>query len=255
MEMGPGFTWNMLKAITFDFWMTLYRDSKTALEIRKRARRKLFTEFLAARSRRASMSERHTAWEHANNLFEESWRKSHRSLTTEQRLQVVLNHLEVHCQARELRSLSRAYEDFTRMAPPRLIRGVRETVPRLAEQYRLAIICDTGITPGRVLRRILAQDGLLPYFKHCVFSDEVGRTKPHVDNFHLALRKLRAHPEESVHIGDLIRTDIRGAQGAGMHALLFTGITKYSGRELRREARGVPVVSDFRKIPKTVQNL
>lgn len=141
------------------------------------------------------------------------------------------------------------------MAPPRLIGGVRETIPRLAERYRLAIICDTGITPGRVLREILARDGMLPYFRHCIFSDEVGRTKPHIDNFHLALRKLRAHPEEAVHVGDLIRTDIRGAQGAGMHALLFTGITKYSRRELQRKGRGVPVVSEFRKIPEVLETL
>jgi putative hydrolase of the HAD superfamily len=245
----------LLKAITFDFWMTLYRDTKTAHEKRKRARRKLLAQFLATRGRGASMSERRCAWEHANNLYDEWWRKFHRSLTTKQRLEVVLNHLEVRYLPDELRDLSRAYEDLTGIAPPRLIRGVRETVPRLAEQYRLAIICDTGITPGRVLRSILAQDGLLPYFKHCVFSDEVGRTKPHIDNFQLALRKLRARPQEAVHVGDLIRTDIRGAQGAGMHALLFTGITKYSGRVLRREAGGVPVVSDFREIPERLQTL
>jgi putative hydrolase of the HAD superfamily len=245
----------MLKAITFDFWMTLYRQTKTAQKKRGRARRNLLAQFLATKGRGASMSDRRNAWDHANNLYDEWWRRFHRSLTTEQRLEVVLNHLDVRYRPNELRDLSRAYEDLTRMAPPRLIRGVRETVPRLAEQYRLAIICDTGITPGRVLRRILAQDGMLIYFSHCVFSDEVGRTKPHVDNFHLALRKLRARPEESVHIGDLIHTDILGAQDAGMHAVLFTGITKYSRRELQHEGRGVPVVSEFRQIPAVLESL
>jgi putative hydrolase of the HAD superfamily len=245
----------MLKAITFDFWMTLYRATKTAEEKRGRARRKLLTEFLEARGRAASISERRRAWAHANTLFDEWWQRRHRSLTTEQRLQVVLEHLKVRHTTGELRRLSEAYEDLTRMAPPRPIGGVRETIPLLAERYRLAIICDTGITPGRVLRQILKQDGLLPYFRHCVFSDEVGRTKPYVDNFHLALRKLRAKPEESVHVGDLIRTDIRGAQGAGMHALLFTGITKYSKRELQREGGGVTVVSEFRKIPEALETL
>lgn len=245
----------MLKAITFDFWMTLYRDTKTALEKRKRARRRLMAEFLLGRGQPLSASERRRAWDHANALFDEWWQRHHRSLTTEQRLRVVLDRLKIRHTPRELRRLSEAYGDFSRIAPPRPIGGVRETIPLLAERYRLAIICDTGITPGRVLRRILEQDGLLPYFRHCVFSDEVGRTKPHIDNFHLALRKLRAHPEESVHVGDLIRTDIRGAQGAGMHALLFTGITKYSRRELQSEGRGVPVVSDFRKIPEVLKNL
>lgn len=245
----------MIKAVTFDFWNTLYRDSKSALEKRERARRKYFADYLRAHKNTASADERHRAWKKANRVFHTWWERHHRSLRTRQRIDLVLQELGVVGSARELTRLSNAYEDFTLIAPPRLIAGVRETIPLLAERYRLALICDTGITSGRVLRRLLAQDGLLPFFKHCIFSDEVGRTKPHQDNFHLALRKVRAHPPEAVHVGDLIRTDIRGAQRAGMHALLFTHITQYSKTELRRQARGVPVVADFRRIPHILQQM
>jgi putative hydrolase of the HAD superfamily len=242
----------MIKAITFDLWMTLYRNPTGGLGRRKHARRRLFEKFLADHGSSASLKRQLQAWKRANRIFEHQWRHDHRSLSTRERIQRVLDELQVKYSQRELPSLAKAYEDFTLLAPPRLIHGVAETIPLLARGFRLAIICDTGITSGRVLRRVLKNDGLLRYFRYCVFSDEVGRTKPHTDNFHLALRKLRVRPHEAVHIGDLIRTDIRGAQHAGMHAVLFTAFQRYSDRKIRAEARGVPVVKTFCKIPKAV---
>lgn len=245
----------MIKAITFDFWNTLYRDSKSAQSVRERARRKFFAAFLAARGNPIPLAERHRAWKKANRVFQTWWEQHHRSLSTRERVRLVLHELNVSCSARELTAVAEAYENFTLLAPPRAIAGVRETILRLSKRYRLAIICDTGITSGRVLRKILRQDGLLPFFHHCVFSDEVGHTKPHVDNFHLALRKVRARPEETVHVGDLIRTDIRGAQAAGMKAILFTHITTYSEGALGKDARGVPAISEFRRLPATIAGL
>lgn len=212
----------------------------------------IFSDFLSARGKSASLEERHRAWKYANHFFLKQWKVHHQALSTRERIQIVLDRLKIACTWRELRAFSDAYEDLTLMAPPRLIRGVRVTLPTLAKKYRLAIICDTGITSGRVLRRLPAQDGLLSHFNYCVFSDEVGCTKPHIDNFHAALRKLRVKPHEAVHIGDLIRTDIRGALDAGMQALLFTGITQYTDRQRRREAEGISVVHDFRRIPRVI---
>lgn len=247
----------MLKAITFDFWMTLYQDPKGALK-RKRdeARRALLEGFLSGHNVRASLAEQRRAWAHAGEVFDELWRRYHRALPTELRLQIMFDRMKVDYRARELRTLSRAYEDCTLQAPPYLIPGVRDTILKLAGKYRLAIICDTGVTSGRVLRQFLERDGLLRCFRHCVFSDEIGSTKPDVRNFQAALGKLRVRPEEAAHIGDLIHTDIRGAQRAGMHAVLFVGITHYSKRDLRsEEQRGVRVVRKFKDIPGIVSGI
>ena len=49
-----------------------------------------------------------------------------------------------------------AIEDASYLAPPTLLPGVRETIPALAvDGYRLGIISDTSLTPGRVLRDFL----------------------------------------------------------------------------------------------------
>jgi FMN phosphatase YigB (HAD superfamily) len=84
---------------------------------------------------------------------------------------------------------------------------------------RLGVICDTGLTPGRVVRHLLHDAGLLTYFDVCVFSDEVGVPKPDPRIFHTALDALAADASHSVHVGDLLRTDIAGARGVGMASI------------------------------------
>ncbi|MAE93900.1 MAG: hypothetical protein CL910_04505 [Deltaproteobacteria bacterium] len=81
---------------------------------------------------------------------------------------------------------------------------------------RCALICDTGLTPGRVVRQHLDRLGLLPCLEVQVFSDETRRPKPHPEAFHAALEPLGVASGEAVHVGDLRRTDVAGARGIGM---------------------------------------
>ena len=56
--------------------------------------------------------------------------------------------------------------------------GAVETLARLAgEGVRTALICDTGFTPGRIIRVLLERVGLLEHLEVCIFSDEVGVPK------------------------------------------------------------------------------
>ncbi len=98
--------------------------------------------------------------------------------------------------------------------------GAVDTLARLAsEGVRTALICDTGFTPGRIIRVLLERVGLLEHLEVCIFSDEIGVPKPHRRMFEAALEPLESRPEEAVHVGDLRRTDIAGAREAGMRAV------------------------------------
>ena len=55
---------------------------------------------------------------------------------------------------------------------------------------RIGIICDVGLTPSRTLRRYLDGHGLLEFFDHWSFSDEVGTFKPDPAIFRHALAGL-----------------------------------------------------------------
>lgn len=95
--------------------------------------------------------------------------------------------------------------------------GARETLARLAGAgVRRALVCDTGFTPGRVVRQLLDREGLLEHLEVCVFSDEAGVPKPHPRVFQAALDSLDAAPADAAHVGDLRRTDIAGGRAAGM---------------------------------------
>jgi putative hydrolase of the HAD superfamily len=90
---------------------------------------------------------------------------------------------------------------------------------------RVGIICDVGLTPSSVLRRYLDQQGVLQYFDHWSFSDEVGVYKPDPAIFRHALAGLGdPDPGRVAHVGDRTRTDVAGALGMGMVAVRYTGV-------------------------------
>jgi FMN phosphatase YigB (HAD superfamily) len=85
-------------------------------------------------------------------------------------------------------------------------------------------VCDTGFSPGRIVRRILSEKGMAGHLDVLAFSDEVGVPKPDPRMFRHALDGIGASPASSVHVGDLRRTDIAGARDYGMGTVRFAGV-------------------------------
>ncbi len=121
--------------------------------------------------------------------------------------------------------LTQEFEEASLKAGVEAVDGAGETLAALQEaDIRLALVCDTGFTPGRVVRRLLDDAGLLSYLEVLCFSDEVGVPKPGNEIFAKALAEVGAGPREALHVGDLRRTDIAGARDIGMHAARFRGV-------------------------------
>lgn len=103
------------------------------------------------------------------------------------------------------------------------VEGARETLTRLRDAgVACALICDTGLTPGRVVRQLLDRHGLLEPLDATIFSDEWSLPKPHPRVFEAALEELGVRAEEAIHVGDLRRTDVAGARGVGMGTIRIT---------------------------------
>ena len=219
----------MLQAVTFDFWGTLYQNASGRNE-----RLRLLEEALAHHSQPRPWSDLEAAYDQALSVWERVWREEHRPVTTRQWLREMLACLETDLPEDTLAGLRRTMEDiYLHGGAPRPVPGVVEVVPRLARRYRLGLISDTGLTPGRVLREILRRDGLLPHFRTLTFSDETGAAKPLPEQFLRTLSILEAQPEQAAHIGDLPETDLTGARGVGMKAVLFLGVSqRQDGRPL-----------------------
>ena len=107
------------------------------------------------------------------------------------------------------------------MAVPKDFVLFNDTVPAL-QQLR-----DAGSKVGVItnLRRDLDElcdrVGLSSYLDFTVGSEEVGMEKPHPPIFMAALKRVGAAPEEVVHVGDQVRSDVMGAKGVGMQAVLI----------------------------------
>lgn len=134
-----------------------------------------------------------------------------------------LDNLGMPGDQRSVQVLAEALEGVTTSEGTRLVEGAAEVVDAIRrEGIRTALICDTGFTPGRVVKRLLVEHGIT--LDHYFFSDEVGSPKPYPAIFKAALEATGADPAKSIHIGDLRRTDVAGARAAGMATIRFTGM-------------------------------
>jgi FMN phosphatase YigB (HAD superfamily) len=121
--------------------------------------------------------------------------------------------------------LQETFEDAGRHGVVEEVPGAVATLASLREQgIRTALVCDAGMTPGRLVRDFLRGHGLLPHLEFCAFSDEIGVPKPSPKMFRAALDAIDTRPGEAVHVGDLLRTDVDGGRSFGMRTVRITAV-------------------------------
>jgi putative hydrolase of the HAD superfamily len=205
------------EAVTFDCWNTLlYEDDwKTAHALRvealERAAREAGRVVSPADAGRAFDS----AWERHMQLWREGVATGSREVAL-----WALGGLGLHEPHPALEHLVSVYEEASHSSRVEALAGARDTLLTLERLgVRRALVCDTGLTPGRVVRRHLERQGLLGLLEVQVFSDEVGVPKPDPHVFHSALRPLGVAPGRALHVGDLLATDVAGARELGMRTV------------------------------------
>ena len=96
-----------------------------------------------------------------------------------------------------------------------------DAVPALQQLRDAGYLVGVITNLRRNLDQLCQQVGLSPYLDFTVSSEEVGMEKPHPPIFMAALKRVGAAPEEVVHVGDQLRSDVMGAQAVGMQAVLI----------------------------------
>jgi HAD superfamily hydrolase (TIGR01509 family) len=236
-----------LTALTFDFWNTLYSaDGGSWAEVRT-SRMRALGEMLASADLHPSEDELVQVYHAGFDAYMAAW-TSGRHFGARDEALFFLQHFGIDETALGDGVIARTIleiEDAARTGALPLLPGVAETIPRLAEAgYRLGIISDTSLTPGRVLREFVETDGLLDCFSVFTFSDETGYPKPDRRMFDTTLAALGAEPAQAAHVGDTPRTDIAGAKAAGMVTIRCAGA---ADNEEPPEADFV--IRDHREIP------
>ena len=247
----------MLQAITFDFWDTLVADDSDepkrqarGLPTKAETRLQLLSDEIARHHAEITRGQIATAFKHANDTFNHAWKIEHHTPTVATRLKYAYEFLQIGLTP-GFADVVRAVEEMEVEIPPDFCAGVNDALAQLARQYKLGIVSDTIHTPGRGIRRLLETQNILHHFSFCVFSDQVGASKPKPIVFERASAGLGVPLANIAHVGDSESNDVDGPLALGMRAILFTGAIDRGSVHTRAHA----VCNNFAELPGVVSKL
>ena len=216
-----------LEAVTFDFWNTLVAEGVAGSD---RGRR--WHAILAGHGLDVTDEQLAAALEASWKWFDRRWRAG-TVVATHEAVAVAVGHLPVEVPPPVRDELAEVVVRGADPADMVVAPGIGDSLERLSSAgVRIGIICDVGLTPSVTLRSYLDHHGLLRYFDHWSFSDEVGAYKPDRVMFDHAARGLGdPAPERTAHVGDLLRTDVAGARSAGWISVRYRGLADDVGDE------------------------
>jgi putative hydrolase of the HAD superfamily len=203
--------------VTFDCWNTLLTETNwhVAHGLRVEELRRAALEAGRSVSQEEAGHAFDVAWSHHMEVWAEGRASGAREVAEQG-----LAELGLEDPHPALEHLIRTFEDASHSSDVRALDGARETLLALERAgVACALVCDTGLTPGRVVRRHLDREGLLGALTVQAFSDEVGAPKPDERTFAAALDPIGVAPEQAFHVGDLRRTDVAGARALGMTSI------------------------------------
>jgi putative hydrolase of the HAD superfamily len=210
----------MIRAITLDFWDTLYDGGN--LPERLSLRQQAIATLLGAYGLELPQHDVLRLYVASAREADRWWREDHRGYTTAERLQWLLERAgrtpRPDCE--HIATACDAVDEALLRYPPPLLPGAADAVRALAVRVPLAIVSDTGFASGRAQDALLEQDGLLDAFAATVYSMDVGHAKPRPEPFTAAISALGiASPRDVIHVGDNERTDVGGALASGLRAI------------------------------------
>jgi putative hydrolase of the HAD superfamily len=237
-----------LRAVTFDLWQTLICDTPEGMG-RARAGRVEGLQAILARQGfpvdREAVDRAYDAVGASLDLLWHEWRDVGSHGQVRMLLEVLGLAGVIPSDGPIMDALDDAYCLPILSAPPVATAGAAEVLEAFAQRgLRLALICNTGRTPGRMLRIVLERLGLARYLEVLTFSDELELRKPHPTIFRRTLEALGVEPSAAAHIGDDITTDVAGARGLGMRAIHLLHATSAS-----QDSGGAESIASLRQLP------
>ncbi|MBX3179487.1 MAG: HAD family hydrolase [Candidatus Hydrogenedentes bacterium] len=217
-----------IRAITFDFWMTLFEE-------RNRHERHACRVEAFCKATGAPREETSQALRAAHDYFFHIHEHEQRTLTPRDAVDMVCDALGIALDPEEADAMADVFGTAIHVFPPVPIPGALDAVKAASERVPVGLISDSGMSPGASLRKLLDDNGFTPHFTVLTFSDEVGVAKPQAPMFHRTAAALGVAPSELFHVGDLEPTDIRGVQAVGGVAALFAGANPRFASDTRAE--------------------
>lgn len=248
----------MIKAITFDLWDTVFIDEsdepmrKAAGRLSKKEERRALVLEYAQRHKDVSKDLVDSIYVTADAAFSKVWHNQFVTWEVFDRMDIIFKGLGIDLPQVEMDEIVRLHEEMELEFRPDFIDGAGEAIKELSKSFKLGVISDAIFSPGRVLRELLKGEGLLQYFDHFVFSDEIGNSKPQPIVFESAINKFGIDPNELVHIGDREHNDILGPEKVGAHSILCTAAIDRGGSE---NSKADAIFSNYKELTSIIKSL
>ena len=163
-----------IKAITFDLWDTLVIDdsdeakrAEQGLRSKFDERRYLLWEALNT-CKPIDLETVHLAYNVGDSAFNKVWKDHHITWHIAERLEVILKGLSRELPDDMFDDVVQAHAKMEVDIPPDAIPGGAPVLERLAKRFKLCIVSDAIVSPGKYLRRLLEDHGLAKPFCVCV---------------------------------------------------------------------------------------
>ena len=213
-----------IQGITFDLWQTLIIDNRELG--RSRARRRIEETINSLNA-----VGHYFSYEHVQEAYRSCYRicreahKAEKDYSFDNQVAIFINgiaeNLFDELRNSTIEQINYWYGEAFFEFPPALDPGSEAILKSLTGKgYKIGLISNTGMTPGRLFRRYLKNHNILDFFQVLTFSDEVLLCKPSTEIFHMTLKGLSCATHASIHVGDHILNDVYGANKAGLKTVL-----------------------------------
>ena len=114
---------------------------------------------------------------------------------------------------------SEVHKMFMNYLPGFLNASIRPMLHELkSEGYTINISSNTGFIEGSTIIETLQHLGISEYFVFCIFSDEIGASKPSAGFYDKVFEQAHVEKDEVLHVGDNYKADYEGALKYGFNA-------------------------------------
>jgi putative hydrolase of the HAD superfamily len=240
----------MLKAISFDFWQTLYTNTSNRDE-RQRYIHTTVQRILSNAGISIDLECLSEAFLQADNEGKRLWKEEHRTLTNQERILLVESALAINIPSTITNRLADVLNSALLYYRPHALPNAKKTLRVLNRRYQLALVSDTNYSPGSTIKAFLKEEGLFDFFGPLIFSDEVGYAKPSSQIFESLLSALGAKPQEVIYVGDSEEVDILGAIKAGLIAIRCDVLNP----KRASQTLGAGIFREFSELPGLISSL
>ncbi len=232
-----------IKHFSFDFWDTIAFSNSSF----KKERSQYISErlnnnvsFLSVDSAFRRIGQRYNRLQEAGNGI----------IPASDLLSEVLIEIGASVSQEELQDICSDIESLFMDFPPLIDESFEDVLDAIVASGRTcSITSNTAFIPGKTIRQLLIREGLYDKLSFCLFSDEVGFSKPSkeiYDQVHLSAKSLNDNLKisEIIHFGDNEETDFKGASLFGFRAHRFCTKGK-----LLNPRHALHTIRDIDKVP------